>query len=120
VLERQRSLELAPPGDLIAALPEQATFVDFFRYFRFAKEPHKTPVECCVAFVLRKGQSIRRVELGEAKPVDDALQRWRDAIDKGLSGRTTLRSCAQSSGSRWSNICRPTPTARFTYRRTAP
>jgi CHAT domain-containing protein len=74
------------PKLLHAALPDDAVFVDLYRYFYFEQDPKvkgrkgekRTP--SYVAFVLRKDKPDIRVELKEAKPIDDAWAAWHKAI----------------------------------------
>jgi CHAT domain-containing protein/tetratricopeptide (TPR) repeat protein len=67
------------PDDLAARLPEGAAFVDLVRYVRFQYDPgrpglageKRTP--CYAAFVLTRGQQVRRVELGPAQAIEAAV-----------------------------------------------
>ncbi len=59
--------------DLLKALPANAVFVDLLRYHKFDKEGGKLHY---VAFVLRQGKPIVRVELGAAKDIDQTLAAW--------------------------------------------
>jgi CHAT domain-containing protein len=73
----------APYTDLADHLPDDAAFVDLYRHLHRPRgekqwRPHY------VAFVLRKGRAVRRVELGQAKPIEKALAAWRKAIADGL------------------------------------
>jgi tetratricopeptide (TPR) repeat protein len=89
-LEKELAVQLpdlkdaqAPPTDLADRLPDDATFVDLYRYLHRPRgekqvRPHY------VAFVLRKGQLVHRVELGPAQPIEQALAAWRQAIAQGL------------------------------------
>ncbi len=86
----------ATPDDLLRALPENATFVDLIRYVSFDQDPQvrgakgmlRTPRY--LAFVLRKGQPVQRVELGEAQPIETALKQWRrDIIDEQRDRKVT-------------------------------
>jgi CHAT domain-containing protein len=71
---------------LVEALPADAAFVDFYRYTDFAQDPavkgdkgeKRTPRY--VAFVVRHGRDVARVELGEAAPIERAWARWRQAL----------------------------------------
>jgi tetratricopeptide (TPR) repeat protein len=73
----------ALPTDLADHLPEDAAFVDLYRHLHLPKgENQWRPYY--VAFVLRKGQPVRRVELGRAQPIEQALAAWRQAIAEGL------------------------------------
>jgi CHAT domain-containing protein len=95
LLERARFT----PDDLLQQLPAHTAFVDFLRYVHFEQDPkvpgiageRRTP--CYVAFVLRHGQPIRRVELGEAAPIEVAVAEWRLAIQdqKASTAAATLR-----------------------------
>lgn len=77
------------PDSLVKALPKDAAFVDILRYERTHFDPTKklggreirTP--SYAAFVLTPGQSARRVELGEAAPIDRLVHNWRTAIEAG-------------------------------------
>jgi CHAT domain-containing protein len=73
----------APPADLADRLPDDAAFVDLYRY-RHRPQGEKQFRPSYVAFVLRKGQPVRRVELGQAEPIEKALAAWRQAIAQGL------------------------------------
>jgi tetratricopeptide (TPR) repeat protein len=74
------------PADLQAGLPPHTAFLDLFHYLRFERNPQATGKEalrttpCYVAFVVQAGQGVRRVELGEAEPIERALDAWRRAI----------------------------------------
>lgn len=78
--------------ELIRALPPDAVFIDVLRYTRFehdrnmpgAKGDSWTP--CYVAFVLRYDQSVQRIDLGPAAPIDAAALSWRSEILAGKFG----------------------------------
>jgi len=76
----------ATPNRLRAALPDGAVFVDLYRYVYFEQDPKvkgkkgERRAESYIAFVLRKDKPAIRVELKEAKPIDDAWAAWRKAI----------------------------------------
>jgi tetratricopeptide (TPR) repeat protein len=84
---REQALGRLGPGDLIKQLPARTVFIDLLNYIRIEQDPkvpgHKgeklTP--CYVAFVLRRGAAIRRVELGPAAAVDNAVADWRKEIE---------------------------------------
>jgi CHAT domain-containing protein len=67
-------------------------FLDFVRYVRFEQDPKvagqagegRTP--SYVAFVLRRGRPVRRVELGPAQPIETALDGWRRDIAGDRTG----------------------------------
>jgi tetratricopeptide (TPR) repeat protein len=98
ILERRNRLDSRGPKDLIAALPRGAVFVDVVRYTctRFTRqsgriEPQESPRY--MGFVLAPGQPVRRVDLGEAEVIEDALEAWRQAIAQRRShpAATVLR-----------------------------
>jgi CHAT domain-containing protein len=73
------------PADLQKALPPEVAFIDLLRYTRFEQDPKvkgkkgRKYTPHYVAFVLTP-TSITRVELGEAEPIEDALDLWRRAV----------------------------------------
>jgi tetratricopeptide (TPR) repeat protein/CHAT domain-containing protein len=89
-LSERQQLDRIGPADLEKALPPRSAYVDVLRYTRFGYDPkrHGTFWESrtphYVAFVVRAGQPVRRVELGPAGPIEEALADWRHAIDQGL------------------------------------
>jgi CHAT domain-containing protein len=83
-LARQRADQRAAYTTLSEKLPPRAAFVDLLRYGRSAKDPKAKATPHYVAFVLRPGQSVRRVELGPAAPIEEALAAWRRDIGQGL------------------------------------
>jgi CHAT domain-containing protein len=78
--------EVTTVNRLSDALPAGAAFVDIIRYVYFEQDPKIkgkkgmkwTP--SYIAFVVRKGQPVAKVELGEAKLIDDAWAAWHKAI----------------------------------------
>jgi CHAT domain-containing protein/tetratricopeptide (TPR) repeat protein len=90
---RQQTLAGALHTDLLKQLPPRTVFIDFLRYVRFEQDP-KVPgrrgerrTASYMAFVLRPGQPVRRVELGAAATLETALADWRGAIaDQKASG----------------------------------
>ncbi len=96
-LERRlaRRLQLAPPrtdpgqvtpARLAELLPADAAFIDLLHYTDTEYDP-RTPgkkgekrTPRYVAFVVRKGQPVARVELNEAAPIDAARDALREAI----------------------------------------
>jgi CHAT domain-containing protein/Tfp pilus assembly protein PilF len=96
--ERQERDQIGP-SDLERVLPPRAAYVDMLRYSRFTHDPkrpgkageRRTPHY--VAFVVRPGQPVRRLELGPAGPIEQALADWRYAIEqrKGSPAAERLR-----------------------------
>jgi CHAT domain-containing protein/Tfp pilus assembly protein PilF len=88
-LQRWAELDKLGPDNLAKALPNGAVFIDVIRYTHFEfveKKQKRTPRY--VAFVVGKstlagaaGSQIQHVELGDAKPIDDAVAAWRAAIE---------------------------------------
>jgi CHAT domain-containing protein len=76
---------LAPPADLARALPAGAAFVDLFRYRGWDPKARRWDGGRYAAFVLRGGRPVRRVELGPAAPIEEALASWRRDIDRNLN-----------------------------------
>ena len=87
LLRVKRAPATEPPQALAEALPRDAVFLDLIRYTDFdhdstrpgKKGERRTPRY--VAFVVRPGQKkAERIELGPAKPIEEAWQTWRQAI----------------------------------------
>jgi CHAT domain-containing protein/tetratricopeptide (TPR) repeat protein len=74
--------------DLAAILPAQSVFIDFVAFTHFEideKAKGKAGLKALpayVAFVISPGKegNVSRVELGDAKPIDEAIHAWRQAI----------------------------------------
>jgi CHAT domain-containing protein/tetratricopeptide (TPR) repeat protein len=79
-LERHRRLDALGPQDLVKALPPGTAFLDLVRYAHYAKA--RFAGYRYQAFVLAPGRDIRRIDLGVAKPIDDAIASWRRSIDR--------------------------------------
>jgi CHAT domain-containing protein/Tfp pilus assembly protein PilF len=85
-LAAQQALEGRGPADLQAQLPARTAFIDLVRYTHVEQDPRRpgltgerrTP--CYVAFVLAPGRPVQRVDLGDAGPIEHALEAWRQAI----------------------------------------
>jgi CHAT domain-containing protein len=109
--QRRRQLEDQGSAALVARLPAHSAFLDLLRYVRFDQDPN-TPGQkgvrrtvCYVAFVLAPGRPVRRVELGEAAPLEQALLAWRQAIQ---DERPTTRS-AELRRLLWEPLARELP-----------
>jgi tetratricopeptide (TPR) repeat protein len=95
----------APPTEVADRLPDDAAFVDLYRYLHRPRgekqvRPHY------VAFILRKGQPVRRVELGPAQPIEQALAAWRQAIAERLDSP----AAAELRKLVWDNLAAHLPT----------
>jgi CHAT domain-containing protein/tetratricopeptide (TPR) repeat protein len=89
------------PEQLLEALPGNAAFIDLVAYTETRWAPGKLGTypfqeqQRYTAFVLVKGQPIRRVELGEAEPIHKAWLAWRQAILHDSSERRQAQRMAQ-------------------------
>ncbi len=83
---RQQRLDQSPHTRLLDALPDRAVVLDLVQFTRFEQDPQlkgkkggrRTP--SYVGFVLARGRLVRRVDLGPAPPIDEAVAGWRKAI----------------------------------------
>jgi len=83
----------AHPDQLGEALPSDTVLVDFFRY-TFVNDGE----DRLIAFVL-DDQQVRRVELGAAGPVEDAVAEWRESLAyRDALGEPLLTSRIDSRG----------------------
>jgi CHAT domain-containing protein/tetratricopeptide (TPR) repeat protein len=93
------------PDDLARRLPDGSAFLDFVRYVALDINPDKPGKDgekwslSYAAFVLAKGRTVKRVELGPARPIDGAVTGWRQAIadwraDLAPAARTDLMARA--------------------------
>ncbi|MBY0229765.1 MAG: tetratricopeptide repeat protein, partial [Gemmataceae bacterium] len=84
---RLRAQRRIVPADIAAALPEGVGLIDFIEYdsvLSFLPRKGKTESERrLLAFVLRRGQPVRCVDLGRADPIEMAVRAWRAAIQEG-------------------------------------
>jgi CHAT domain-containing protein len=83
-IDRLRS---ATPTDLQKALPADAALVDFLRSTTFDHDPKNPeaevkPSDSYLAFVVTRDK-VAWVDLGPAKPIEDAVAAWREAIRLG-------------------------------------
>jgi CHAT domain-containing protein/tetratricopeptide (TPR) repeat protein len=84
-LARAEQVAASAPADLQKALPADAALVDLLRYTYFEQDPKvagakgERRTNRYLAFVVTRDR-IERVELGDAKPIEDAVVAWRDAI----------------------------------------
>ncbi len=100
--ERELRAKLAEAGafvgeieaaDLGARLARATAAVSFLRYVQ-----RSTPVQdCLLAFVVRPGGAVQRIELGPAAELEEFVQEWRAALGRPLQGRG-LDAGADSSG----------------------
>jgi CHAT domain-containing protein len=86
--KRSEELARATPTDLRKALPTRMAFVDLLRYTHFEQDPKvpgtkgekRTPHY--VAFVVMR-EEVKRIELGNAQPIEEMLDLWRRALVEG-------------------------------------
>jgi CHAT domain-containing protein len=84
-LKRQRELERLAPADLVRLLPPGSAVVELFRYRRQG-QPGTADAWHYTAFMLQHGRPVERIELGTAGPPEQALRRWRQALQAGEEG----------------------------------
>jgi tetratricopeptide (TPR) repeat protein len=83
-------------ADLLKTLPARAAFVDFLRYYRIEQSPEvrgragEKWTASYLAFVLRPGQPVRRVELGPAELIEEAVTEWRRDIKAGKTSAAAV------------------------------
>jgi CHAT domain-containing protein len=80
------------PADLSPLLPAGAVFCDLTRYWHISQDPEVPGLRgekwtlAYVGFVLARGQPLRRVELGAATAIEEALTAWRHSVQAGQAG----------------------------------
>lgn len=94
-------VSLPTPSALQQALPPHTVFLDFLRYVSYRQDPQvpgkkgEQATESYLVFVVPP-KLIHRVELGAAKPLEDAIMAWRAAIAKrGAAAESQARLLAQ-------------------------
>src|SRR5262249_6623078 len=83
---RQQKLDRSPHSRLLEALPDRMVVLDLIQFTRFEQDPQvkgkkgerRTP--SYVGFVLGRGRPVQCVDLGPARPIDEAVAQWRKAI----------------------------------------
>jgi CHAT domain-containing protein/tetratricopeptide (TPR) repeat protein len=86
---------------LSAALPGGTVYVDFLRYVAFEQDPGvpgkkgEKRTARYVAFVVRSGQPVARIELHDAAPIEEAWAAWCAAIIAGRTERPAARTFAR-------------------------
>jgi CHAT domain-containing protein/Tfp pilus assembly protein PilF len=88
-LDRQRRLAPLGPADLAQRLARGTAFIDFVRHARWEKG--KFNGYHYQAFVLAPGRDVRRVDLGPAEPLDEAVTSWRRAISRQETSQAPQR-----------------------------
>jgi CHAT domain-containing protein/Tfp pilus assembly protein PilF len=82
---RHKRLASLGPADLHDKLERGTTFIDLFRYRHGEKGEFQG--YRYQAFILAPGQSVRRVDLGPAPAIDEAVVSWRRSLDRLEAGR---------------------------------
>jgi CHAT domain-containing protein/tetratricopeptide (TPR) repeat protein len=79
----ERTLRIAGPTEVCAALPGSGALVELFRFDRRDLKA-KTQAPWYLAFVLQGGDCATpiRVDLGPAAPIDDEVRRFREALSR--------------------------------------
>jgi CHAT domain-containing protein len=89
-LKRSEELGRATPSDLSKALAEGTAFVDLLRVVYINQDPKvrgdkgRKYTPCYIAFVVTQ-KGVARIELGEARPIEQMLDLWRRAVVEGSS-----------------------------------
>jgi CHAT domain-containing protein len=115
--EELQARDRRTPRDLLEQLPDKAVFIDFLRVNRLtydAKAAGKKGMKrqaCYLAYVLRKGQPIQRVDLKAAEPIDKALDQWGKDIQGGSRDKPERESKAAHELSRlvWAPLLEHVP-----------
>jgi CHAT domain-containing protein len=89
------------PDQLRDRLPAGTAFIDLLRYIDFSQDPKvpgkkgekRTPRY--VAFIVRPGQAVAQVELGEAAPIEQAWTAWHGALTGGRPDRAAAAALAR-------------------------
>lgn len=95
-LEESLQADANQVKNLQELLPAKAALVDFLEYTHFSPPPLKkgplSPERRLVAFVVRRAAPVKRIDLGPVKPLADAANCWRKAIDNAGGGSESLAS----------------------------
>ena len=75
----------APYTDLADHLPDKTAFIDCYRYWDWNPKTRQWGDLHYTAFVLRKNQPVRRVELDQGAAIESDLKQWRQDIDKNFA-----------------------------------
>ena len=93
-----RATQRLGPADLCHALPANSAFIDVLGYERYEQDPDRkgrageTWAPSYAAFILLPGRgTVGRVELGDAKPINDAIAEWRAAIESQRGDAAAVR-----------------------------
>jgi CHAT domain-containing protein/Tfp pilus assembly protein PilF len=83
-LRRERQVRRWGPEELAAVLPSTMALVDFLEYrHTLASKERRGPSRSeprVIAFVVRRGRPLACVQLGAARPIDEALEAWMQAL----------------------------------------
>ncbi len=83
---REQDVARSPHTRLIELLPAGTVVLDLVAFNRSEQDPKvrgergRRLIPGYVGFVLARGQPVRQVDLGPARPIDDAVRSWRAAI----------------------------------------
>jgi CHAT domain-containing protein/Flp pilus assembly protein TadD len=93
IFRRQREVEQDPLAQLKAALPRDGALVDFLEYWH-GSPPLDGKGPCrfehrLLAFVVQPGGAVAYVELGAMKPIQAAVDAWRQTFGKGEQGQAS-------------------------------
>jgi CHAT domain-containing protein/Tfp pilus assembly protein PilF len=88
-LARHKRLATLGPQDLLGQLPSGSCFIDLYRHAEWVKGTFRG--YRYQAFVLAPGRETRRVDLGPAQPIDEAVASWRSSIQRREDSRASAR-----------------------------
>lgn len=93
------SVQAGPPtsAQVCAGLRDGEVLVDIVEYERVEPGDHTGRRRAYVSFVLRSGscQDIARVELGDAEPIDAAVEQFRAALSAGRAAASAVNPAGQ-------------------------
>ena len=81
----------APYTDLANHLSDKTAFIDCYRYWNWNPKTRQWDELHYTAFVLRKNQPVRRVELAQGAAIESDLKQWRQDIDKNFASDAASR-----------------------------
>jgi tetratricopeptide (TPR) repeat protein len=83
---RQQRLNQSSHSRLLEVLPDRTVVLDLVWFTRFEQDSQvkgkkgRRWTPSYVGFVLAKGRPVERIDLGPARPIDEAVAQWRAAI----------------------------------------
>ncbi|WP_197440380.1 CHAT domain-containing tetratricopeptide repeat protein [Polystyrenella longa] len=82
--EYRTAQERVTIDEIATALPDNSVLIDYLKYSPInLQNPNDVPEYHLLAFVMRPGEEVQMFDLGEADPIDSAIDTWRESF--GLS-----------------------------------